>query len=45
MVRVLDNKDSLFEKNLCKSLLCNIWILYRSQKNYPSKRFPVRIQI
>ena len=39
MVGVLDNKDSLFEKNQCKSLLCNIWILYRSQKKLSQYTF------
>ena len=41
-VRVADNNPLSFEKILCKSLLCMIWILYHSQKKlYPNKHFPV----
>ena len=38
-MRVVDNNALLFEENLCKSLLCIIWILYHSQKNLSQKIF------
>ena len=38
LVRVADNNALLFEKkNLCKSLLCIIWILYHGQTKLSQK--------